>query len=193
MDTNFSVKLGEVEFNLSELGPFLVEAKRNCYAGGGKELNLVGGVKRLTFQRGKFHYTDEYAGWYRFNGTEKVRWRDEKGQVLWQMAFSGGMTTEFTGDEQLAKDTYAFLKHALNQVTSSKPFRGLEVSAVNNCRLIDTAHRGWTGLQNSGFEYFAFTEGDITSFVGQEIIRSDEKDERVVYRQHHTGGLIIPR
>ncbi len=173
------MKIGNLEINLEELANFLVEAKKACWAGSGEEELMMGGSKLLTFQKGNFHYIDNYAGYFQIAGNELVRWRDFDGQRIWQMNYSGGMLPEFQGDKKLAKETNDFLREMLSRVSIRKPFRGLE-SPVSD------------SVEDENFRYFTKTEGDIERFCGEESIFSFQKNSKVYSLNYH-GGIIIPK
>src|SRR3989344_9654424 len=118
------IRLGELEIDLEELEGFLVAAKRNGYAGGEGKKREADGSKTFTFQEGNFHYTDNYAGSFQAPGNEIVRWQKPDGQRIWQMSYSGGILPQFQGDEELAKQTFKFLKKALMKGDFEHPFRG---------------------------------------------------------------------
>lgn len=166
------------DFGLEELVHFLVSAKRACYAGDGKEEVLPDGSKKLTFQRGKFHYTDDYAGYFQVQGTEVVRWGREDGQRIWQMSYSGGMFPGFLDDE-LAHQTFLFLKKALRMVSREMPFRGPE----------HQSHE--PSFYDGQFSYSTKTNGTVKNFSGKEEI--SHKFHGAIFKQNYIGGLVIPK
>jgi len=178
------MKIGQLEINLGELAEFLVRAKKHCYAGNGEKEILPDGSKRLTFQEGNFHYEDNYDGWYQAPGSEIVRWQRKEGQRIWQMSYSGGMLSEFIGDEKITKRTFNFLKKALLRVTPERPFRGPEKNPFK------------LGKVGEIWKYHAQTWGSISRFKGEEKIILDSytpKINRAVFSQDYIGGLVIPR
>src|SRR3989344_982930 len=104
------MKLGKLEIDLEELRDFIVEGKKNCYAGNGEEVILTDGSKRLRFQEGNFYYEDSYAGYYQAPGRELVRWKRKNGQRIWQMSYSGGMIDLENLNKDLVERAFAFLK-----------------------------------------------------------------------------------
>jgi len=175
------VRLKDLIINLEGLASFLVEAKKNCYAGEGEEKILEDGSKLLTFQKEDFHYTDNYSGWYQAPGSELVRWKNENGQRIWFMAYSGGMFPEFIGEEELTKQTFSLLKKALLTVNSKAPFRAKEAEIIRDMVSVDNI-----------LSYQCVTEGDIKSFIGEENIWTTKQDSGV-FSQKYIGGLIIPK
>jgi len=158
------------QFTLEELAKFLVKAKTNTYAAGGKEIAPQRpGFKELEFSEGDWKYRDSYAGFYFAPGQEIVRFKE---QPIWTMAYSGGMLPEHHGHQDLAKLTFAFLKKALMLVKESKPFRGPDK------------------FDEAGFAYLALNEGDITEFKGVELIW---QKGNLVFKQNYIGGLIVPK
>jgi hypothetical protein len=170
------MKIGQLEIDLNELTKFIVEAKKSCYAGNGKETKLKDGSKLLTFQKGNFHYIDNYDGFYQTPGTELVRWQNEDGQRLWQMSYSGGMESEYIKDKELAKETFEFLKEVLSKVTAERPFRGPRVYENNKM----------------GFIYRDQVNGNIERFSGREDIYSHKLND-IVFSQDYIGELVISK
>ncbi|MFA4952902.1 MAG: DUF5680 domain-containing protein [Candidatus Pacearchaeota archaeon] len=168
------IKLGKLEINLEELRNFLVEAKKNSYAGNGEKQIAEDGSKILTFQKGNFYYTDNYAGYYQAPGSEIVRWQKPNGQRIWQMAYSGGMQPNLYGDKELVHATFEFLKRSLSKITKENPFRGPEGESFDE----------------DEFKYWAYTspKGNIKRFVGNEWISKGA----IIFSQNFIGGLIIP-
>ena len=175
-----SLKLGELEIDLDELSLFIVNAKKNCYAGNGAEKKLPDGSRLLMFQEGNFYYEDSYDGYYQAPGREIVRWKKLDGQRIWQMSYSGEMLPEYIGNEEFAKKTFSFLKEALLTVTPDMPFRGEEKKIFH--KEIDGEH--WF--------YETKTKGDTKNFSGQErIFTLHSKKE--VFIQNYIGGIITPK
>lgn len=169
------IRLGKLEIDLEELRDFLVEAKKNCYAGNGEEQIAEDGSKILTFQKGNFHYTDNYTGFYQASGTEIIRWQRPNGQRIWQMSYSGGMLPDFSSDKNLAHATFEFLKRSLSKITRESPFRGPEGESFDE----------------GEFKYWAYTspKRNIKRFVGNERISKGT----IIFSQDYIGGLVIPR
>ena len=173
------VKLGKLEIDLQKLAEFIVKGKKNCYAGKGEGKKLDDGSRLLTFQEGKFHYEDNYDGWYQAPGRELVRWGGEKGQRIWQMSYSGGVYPRFWDNQDFIKAGFGFLKECLMKVELSSPFRGKE-KEIHNKR-IDKNH----------FMYQCLTKGDIEDFNGREHMWVVDKGG--IFTQHYNGGLINPK
>ena len=155
--------------DLIGLAQFLINAKKQTYASGdAKRVSpQAPGFKELEYTEGDWNYRDSYSGFYRAPGREVVRF---KGKPVWDIHYVGGMKLGCYDDEQLAKNTFAFLKKALMLVKESKPFRGPE------------------RFQEGDYEYLCNVEGDITDFKGRERILFKEKE---VFVQDYFGGLII--
>lgn len=184
-----TIKLGKLEINLEELANFLVKAKKACWAGGGEEEIVMDSSKLLTFQKGNFHYTDNYAGYFQIAGNEFVRWRDFDGPRIWQMNYSGGMLPEFQGNKKLAKETDNFLREALSQVTPEAPFRG---PLNNEERFLRTHCRGSYKDDKKDLIYEIIVLGDIKRFSGREEIEQT-KNRNTIYSLTFHGGIIIPK
>ncbi len=173
-------RLGELEVDLSELARFIVKAKKHCYASDGKKEKMPDGSKRLVFAEGDFWYEDNYDGREQAPGRELVKWKREDGQRIWQMAYSGGMLLRFMRHEEIAEETFEFLKEVLMNVSPSKPFRGPK-----------SYRRGFFAYANSFL-------GDVPRFSGRETIwknlneSENEPAFRQVFDQDYNGCLIMP-
>ncbi|MBI5148258.1 hypothetical protein HZA33_01110 [Candidatus Pacearchaeota archaeon] len=159
--------------NLEELAGFLVRAKKATYAGDGAEVAADKvqrpGFKELVYREGDWEYRDSYKGFYLAPGQEIVRF---KGEAVWAMAYSGGMSFKDHGNLDFAKKTFAFLKKALSQVNEKMPFRGPG------------------NFKEGEYSYMFWIEGDIKDFHGVERISFGS---RQVFKQHYIGGLIISK
>jgi len=155
---------------LSELSNFLVKAKKNAYAGDGKEISPQRpGFIELEYQEGDWYYRDSYTGFFQAPGQEVVYYKEKP---VWAMAYSGGMRKEFHGNRDFAQKTFEFLIKRLSQVEENKPYRGPRK------------------FQEGDFSYEMKVKGDITDFSGEEKIFYQEKE---VFRQHFIGGTIIQK
>lgn len=181
--------LGKLEINLKELGEFLVKAKRSCYAGNGKKEIMPDGSKRLIFQEDDFWYEDNYDGFYRASGRELVKWKREDGQRIWQMVYCGGMHLMHWENKRYAKKVFNFLKKALMEVTSDKPFRGPE-----HYRFWGEGTENYGQFMDNEFSYYTRTEGNIIEFMGNEGIESKKYRSTRIYlfKKNYMGGLILP-
>ena len=121
---------------------FLLEAKRNTYAGKGKEENPSRlNSHDLKYEKGEFMYYDTYLGTGKFAGEEAL-W--VKGDPYWSMNYIGRVTGDhFSGD---------FLKKALLRVPENKPFRGPEDYAEGD------------------YSYHCHVDGCFEWFQGRETI-----------------------
>ena len=161
--------------NLEELARFLVKAKKRTYAGDGREITSERlGFKELEFIEGDWNYRDSYVGFFSAPGQEVVRFR---GEPVWVMSYSGGMTPKFRDDINFAKETFGFLKKALSLITEDAPYRGPETFSEDSK----------TYYQNS------YT-GDITNFRGSEkIVHTEGRIRGIVFAQDYIGGLVLPK
>ena len=173
------VKLGKIEVDLEELRDFIIEAKKNGYAGNMEEQIAEDGSKMLTFQKGNFHYTDNYDGHYQFNGTEILRFKRPNGQRIWQMSYNGMIWEAYKSllngkeYEAFSNEVFTFLKKALSHVERDQPFRGPKEFSEG-----DFKYKTWA------------TPSDISRFNGDETININE---RTCYNLRYAGGLIIPK
>ncbi len=183
--------LGDLKVRVKDITQFIVRAKKACYASNKLEEILPDGSKQLTFQEGDFHYTDNYAGYLHAQGTEIVRWQKPDGQRIWQMSYSGGMKHPLEEEnEKIAHITFEFLKKCLGQVDVFAPFRGPEDRAVR--QVIKSGE-----YKGRELRYTTKTEGVLKDFFGAEEItivsKGSEKVLRVLFEQHYSGGLVVPR
>lgn len=171
------IKLRGLEVNLQELSKFVVEAKKQGFAGGGLYENVPDGLKQFTFQKGDFYYTDSYIGELQFSGHETIRWGAKFAPPIWQMNYFGGINPKFFEDKELIEKNDRFLRENLMRVTPDKPFRGPE------------------GLCCEGdLEYKNKVYGGIERFYGKEQIhqyKDNRKASRIFLLDYH-GGIIIP-
>ncbi len=148
---------------------FIKRASRATYAGGGK------GEKKperkefveLVYKEGGLEYRDSYTGYIRSRGMELVR---KKGMPVWSSLYGGGM---IKGKEQLAGETFDFLKNALG--TKENEF---------------TSFRGPRYLKDKDWEYKYKQRGDVNEFHGYEEIY--HKGDLVFFHRV-IGGIIISK
>ena len=151
---------------------FLTKAKRNSWAGNGKEVEPQRpGFKEFEFSEGDWNYRDSYVGYYCAPGQEIVRLKE---QPIWAMSYDGGMHEEYQRDLDFAKQTFSFLKEVLSNVNEGRPFRGPHFMQKDN-------HK---------WRYTSTVQGDIRRFRGNEIIIFKKQE---VFAQDFIGGLIIPK
>ena len=187
------IKLGKLEIDLEEFRDFIVDAKKSCYAGNGKEIILPDGSKLLTFQKGDFYYEDNYDSFYQAPGRELVKWKNKNGKRIWQMAYSGGMLNENgmvdinNKDEELAKKTFGFLKKVLLNVPREIPFRGPKdfVSII-----IPSSTESFTYHNKP----HSNATNNLIRFKGEEeIILGRGGRFSYIFSQDYMGGLCIPK
>lgn len=171
-----TVKLGELEVNLDDLSVFLMEANTNGYAGSISQTRMPDKSKVYTFSNGVFHYTDTYSGSCQAPGYEVVRDKDQNGQWIWFMSYSGGMFPEFWENRELTEETYAFLKQSLLRMPLGAPFRGPRFFELGD------------------FTYSFKFEGDIERLKGYEEIKQRKNGfSKAVFTQDIIGGLAVPK
>ncbi|HEY3343439.1 MAG TPA: DUF5680 domain-containing protein [Anaerolineaceae bacterium] len=148
--------------NQKQFVQFLIEAKKNTYAGGG-DLSASSRPcsKDLTYQNGDYLYLDTYLGDLDFIGEEAV-WQD--GKPIWGMNYFGFMLTDGVPEE-----FGHFLKEALLRAPEKAPFRGP------------------ARFREGRFDYACHSEGNLDRFSGTEQI---SVDGRVIYRLTFHGGSI---
>lgn len=128
--------------DISAAIPFLIRAKKSCYAGKGSEAAASRMASHdFQYQEGDFYYHDTYLGGEKFGGEEAV-WR--KGKPIWCMNYAGR-----TLGENFSID---FLKEALSKVSADKPFRGPDI------------------FTNGDYHYHSRVEGGFEWYQGYEEI-----------------------
>lgn len=153
-------------FTNAQLYDFILRASSATYAGGGSYEKIVerSGFLEMVFQDGDWHYRDSYTGFYRSSGSEVVRYQD---QIVWVSSYCGGMAK---GSENLASDTFDFLKKAmLAKPKNKQSFRGPDHYSEQN----------WV--------YSYQQKGDVTSFSGYEEI---SHLGNVLFSHEIIGGII---
>ncbi len=163
-ECNIPLSKSEDKTERAELIDFLVKAKRKTYAGHGAEVCPCRPKSHdLKYEEktssGELLYIDTYLGGKNFSGEEAL-WRDE--EPLWSMNYFGRVIEEpFSGD---------FLKAALFEVTSEKPFRGPDI------------------FRQGDYTYHCQSRGDFEWFQGYEdIFYLDKK----IYELYFHGGVIL--
>lgn len=161
------------KFDLKDLAEFLVEAKKNAWAGDSGEVEPTRpGFKRHLFKKGEWEYDDEYTGFYCAPGTEIASYQ---GKRVWAMAYDGGMREQYWGNTDYAKYIFSHLKKALLEVPLDKPFRGPKM------------------FVDGDLTYHFEVEGDIKRFTGRECITDDNGELFEPFRQNFIGGLIVSK
>lgn len=152
--------------DLNKLQEFIFKAGESTYASGGKveEIPERSGFIELVYTEGDWSYRDSYTGFYLARGMEVVR---HKNTPVWTASYGGGMVT---GKEDLAKETYTFLKQAM---LAKDPH-------------IFSA-RGPQSFKDSDFEYKYTQDGGIEEFNGYEEICLNGKP---VFFHRIIGGII---
>jgi Domain of unknown function (DUF5680) len=148
--------------NIEEFIAFLVEAKKNTYAGSGNTTTSSRlASKDLPYARDDYLYLDSYLGGFHFIG-EEVVWQQR--QPIWGMNYYGRMlvATEPEGFSH-------FLLNALSRVPVKAPFRGPRF------------------YQEERFVYRCEWQGDLHFFTGQEQIFWDGS---TIYELHFHGGVL---
>ena len=149
------------------LEEFLIRAKKETYASGRKPIiNNKTGKKRFEYSEAELKYLDEYVeGGSYFMGEEKIR-AEEK--LKWQMFYFGIMFYKYWKQPDFIKETFAFLREALQEIPLATPVRGPPV------------------FSKEGFEYINQFNGRINDFHGFEHIKFKGKK---VYNLVYYGGI----
>lgn len=154
-------------FEANLLEEFIKIATKNTYAAGKlpEAKPERQGFTEYTYKNGDFLYKDSYAGFLRSRGMEVVRY---KNKIVWCSMYGGGVTS---GNENLAKECFDFLKDALSQkVEGSISFRGAKMFE----------HGDWKHIYQQ--------EGNVEEFSGdEEILYKGD----LVFFHKIIGGVVI--
>lgn len=155
-----------MSFTNDELYKFIFVASSATYIGGGSYEQVVErpGFLEMIFKQGDWYYRDSYTGFYRSSGSEVIRFQD---QVVWTSNYCGGMVE---GQENLASDTFNFLKKAMLAKPRDKQ-----------------SFRGPDSFKDSVWEYSYQQKGDVISFSGHEEI---SHEGLVVFSHDIIGGIV---
>lgn len=158
-----------IQPNSQQLSEFVSRAAKATYAGGGEYEKGPErpGFYELTYAEGELSYRDSYTGFYRSRGMEVVRFN---GVPIWTSAYGGGMVA---GKENLAHDTFSFLKKAM-----SAEEEGFD------------SFRGPHHFQDGDWDYSYKQEGDVNEFSGYEEIRY--KGELIFFHRM-IGGRVLDK
>ena len=151
-------------FDVATLEYFIIRAKQNTYAGGGKKLLPYRlGSKDLQFAEGDWAYHDSYLGEKDFIGQEIVYYQRKP---VWGMNYFGVI---LKSDKITASQAGEMVKQSLSRLYAEGRFLGR------------FEHRA------GALTYIDANEGDVTSFRGKEQIY---RDGEVVYELVYHGGFI---
>lgn len=134
-----------IKFN--ECIEFLVEAKKNTYAGDGKvnDISMRPCSKDLEYVKDDYKYIDTYLGGENFIGEEAVFYLDKP---IWGMNYYGKEYEKFSVD---------FLRKAMLTVTKENPYRGQPI------------------FKDGDYTYICEVNGDFEHFNGTEKIYFEKK------------------
>ena len=147
---------------------FLVNAKRQTYAAQGDEATvapLLLGSRQLEYRDRALLYRDIYFGGAYFVGQETV-YHDSL--AIWAMGYAGGLIAPIISPLEMGQ-VYEFLRAALGQVASERPYRGPRI------------------FRDGAYVYTDESQGDIDRFSGVETIT---REDNQVYQLRYSGGLL---
>jgi hypothetical protein len=147
--------------NLEGLKKFIVEARKNTYAGERKpvEKTLLTGSCQLEYREGDYFYRDIYfSGEDNFVGQEVVYLKDNP---VWSMVYSGSAEPPEVRD---------FLKKSL-------------LNLAEKCRFTEECE-----FEEGDLKYESDGEGTLEQFHGKESISVNKEK---VYKLRYQGGLIL--
>ncbi len=148
--------------NQTQFVQFLLDAKKNTYAGDGKlSAPSRPASKDLSFQQGDYLYLDTYLGSLDFIGEEAV-WHRQ--QPIWAMNYYGKMMADEVPDG---------FSHCLKSALLKAP--------------VEAPYRGPAHFQDGRFDYICQWEGNLDQFEGSEQILVDGKE---IYRLVFHGGSL---
>jgi hypothetical protein len=143
---------------------FIAKAKKQAYAStDSKPKKTKDGGKTYSIREENLLYTDTYFGNIIDSGQERVYY---KGQVIWVMAYRGGIFDQY---QHLHQEAFAFLKKCMSKIPKQFPARGPKSVKIGKFRY----ENKWTG--------------NIEGFVGEENIYYD--GNKICFR-NYVGGLI---
>lgn len=145
-----------------ELAAFVAEAHRNGYAAAQPDAIEEAQGTVITYEQGPWEYRDTYTGSEAFVGHEVVFRADEP---VWGMSYYGNLTTPQADRDAI----YAFLREALGEATTDRPYRGP------------------ARFEREGMAYLSSVEGDVERFDGTEEIRVGDETR---YRGWFAGGRV---
>ena len=150
--------------SLEQLDAFIVQAKATTYVGkGARSLSYRPGSHDLQFHEGAFSYLDSYFGGTDFLGQEVVY---HEGKPVWVMNYYGRILEPALIS---AAEAGQIIQESLSLLYREGRFLGGFEHATRDSTYVDAS------------------EGDVSSFVGQEsITRENVKVYELVYH----GGLV---
>lgn len=147
-----------------KLVDFIINAKKQTYAGGKSSRKLNDGFEQFVYKAGDYRYKDKYyaksSGLF---GGEEIVW--QKKNAVWIMNYYGYIISDKIDD----KKVYGFLVKAMSLVDKQRPFRGPSY------------------FKEGDFEYIDESEGKLDNFKGTEKILYKGKD---IYKLEYHGGRI---
>ena len=158
-----------------QLIDFIRKAKQSTYASKFSiPKKTEGGGKKYTITKGNWVYTDEYFGEVLDSGQERVY---QDGVLIWVMAYRGGPMSlrdnpfaEVEEGIDFIEEAFDFLKKCLRESPSEFPARGPK------------------RFKDGDFVYENSWEGEIDSFVGEEVVKY--KGKNVLFR-NYLGGWVV--
>ena len=153
--------------NHKQLIKFIAKARVNTWAGdlGKGPAKRDGSEGVYVYAENDLRYMDEYFGAKRFQGQEIVYQVD---QPIWGMVYYGGIPAGIDVD---ADAEFAFLKKALLKESTRARLPGIiEYLAGDHA-------------------YYCETNGDISDFQGEEIIKAKGQ---ITHQMWFAGGSILP-
>lgn len=151
-------------FDVATLEQFIVRAKQNTYAGGGKKLLPYRlGSRDLQFAESDWAYHDSYLGESDFLGQEIVYYQREP---VWGMNYFGVILRP-------------------DKITSAQAGEMIQKSLMR--LYAEGRFLGRFEHQDGRLTYHDENEGDVASFRGKEQISADGE---VVYELVYHGGIL---
>jgi len=152
------------DFSVEQLNDFIIRAKAATYVGdGAKTVPCRPKSHDLRFTESDFVYLDSYFGGADFLGQEVVYYQDEP---VWAMNYYGRILEP---EHIRADEAGQIIKQSLSAMYQEGRFLG-----------------GYEYVTENG-TYFDTSQGELTSFTGQEwIVRENIRVYELVYH----GGLI---
>ncbi|WP_246998398.1 DUF5680 domain-containing protein [Halosolutus gelatinilyticus] len=147
---------------MHDLSDFVAKAHRNGYATAQPDADEEQQGTVITYDRDDWTYRDHYYGSEAFLGSEIVIF---DGRPVWGMSYYGDLISK-NADRTTV---YSFLRDALKQATSDRPYRGPPL------------------FESAELTYRSSVTGDMHRFEGNELVGDEES---TIYRGTFVGGRV---
>jgi hypothetical protein len=153
--------------NLNALKKFLIKTGKAGYGSGNYKswIKEKDGSTTIPFKSGDWRMHDNFFGGEPWGGREVVFFKEKPVLI---MVMYGAVDPSINSFEKV----YAFLQKALRNQPGDLPLRGPKF------------------FQEGDFVYKNKTKGDLTNFIGEEVILKNNKQ---IYKTNYAGGWVDQR